>query len=109
MVDEGIKCLFRHRIDRIRPDQRFDIQHIAIGGILSSGARPEGTLNLCTRLAKWRESRAFKNLKVLGVGQLRVRNRDLALKSTELTSFFLAYARNLFLDQFVDKCVDPAD
>lgn len=54
MIAEGVEGGRRNSVYRIRPDQLFDVQHVAIGRVLSAGAGPEHALGL--RLA----ARAFQ-------------------------------------------------
>ncbi len=46
VIAEGVERGGRNGVHRVRPDQFFDVQHVAIGWILGAGAGPEHALRL---------------------------------------------------------------
>src|SRR5262249_7272790 len=46
VLAERRQRLRRHGVDGVRSDQLLDVHHVAIGGVLGAGARPERPLHL---------------------------------------------------------------
>ncbi len=55
VIEEGVDGRRRHRIDRVRADQRLDVEHVRILRVLGAGARPQDPLwagALCGHIGK---------------------------------------------------------
>src|SRR6185437_7222930 len=48
VIAEILDRLWRHRVHRVGPDEVFNVEHVAVRGILGAGARPQRTLDART-------------------------------------------------------------
>ena len=89
----------RHGVDRLAPDQRLDVEHVAVRLVLGAGRRPQGPLPGGALRLQRLPARRGDAAQVDLVRLLRVRDGDLAQQR------LLA----LLLDQLVGGGVDAAD
>ena len=78
MVAEGTDGGRRHRVDGIRTDQFFNIDHIAVIRILGAGTGPQHALSLGAALGKILPAILLKNAEIALISQLRISNGDLS-------------------------------
>ena len=78
MVAKSIESGGRDRIDRLRADQLFHVNHVAVGGILAAGAGPQHPLRLRAMRSQGLPCRAAENFFVEPIGELGIGNRHLA-------------------------------
>lgn len=100
----------RHGVDRVGPDQFLDVQHVTVAGTLRPRAGPREPLRLRAALGQGTPARTAEQLPVSLVGELRVRNRNLAAERLKPPLFpRVGRLRQPHLERRVDRCVDPAD
>ena len=78
VVLEGRDRLVRHRVDGLGRDQLLDVHHVAVVRVLRRGRRPEAALLRRALALEVLPARAGVGLEPVLVGELRVRDRELA-------------------------------
>ncbi len=100
----------RHGVDGIGADQLFDIEYVAISLVLGAGRRPQQPLWLGAVGFERVPARPGKQAQIALIGELGIGDGDLALERFEPFLFVRVIgARDLFVEQFVDRGVDAAD
>ena len=84
MIAEGVHRCGRHCADRFRGDQFLDIKHVAVGGVLGPGTRPQQPLDACALGPKLLPPRAGEKALVALIGKFRICDRDLTAEPGEL-------------------------
>src|SRR3954462_12820145 len=80
VILEGVDRLLRHRVHGLRADQLLDVDHVAIGRVLGRGRCPEAALRPRPLRPDPLPALARVELLVPLVGELRVRDGELALQ-----------------------------
>ena len=81
VVLERLDRLLGHRVHGLGADQLLDVHHVAVLRVLRRGRGPEAALRACAPFACQRlPALAREELLVALVGELRVRDRELALQ-----------------------------
>src|SRR6185295_16824703 len=80
VVLESLDRLLRHRVHRLGPDQLLDVDHVAVVGVLGRRRGPEAALLPRALRLESLPARAGVELLVALVGELCVRDRELALQ-----------------------------
>src|SRR6185312_593994 len=94
---------------RVRPDQLFNVEHIAILWIFGAGAGPEQPLALRALSGKSFPARGFNHLLVIAISLLGVGDGNLAAQRLEeLCVGSLGGFETLF-DDGVHQSIDSAD
>jgi hypothetical protein len=107
MAERGERC-GRNGVDRIRPDQFFDVKHVAVVRVLTPCARPEYALPLRTFRLQSFPPQPGKDPFVALVRELGVGNGDLAEEAFQ-ANFVGSCCRFQFLvDEAVHDRVDAA-
>ncbi len=110
VIAEGGECRGRKRVDGVRADQVFDVEHVAVVRILRAGARPERALNASALRFQFREAFARKDLFEPLVLHLRVRNRGFAEKAGESGLFvFVLRPADAEFELAINGGIDAAD
>ena len=84
MIAEGVHRCGRHCADRFTGDQSLDIKHVAVGGVLGPGTRPQQPLDACALGPKLLPPGAGEQTLVALVGKFRVCDRDLTAEPGEI-------------------------
>ncbi len=80
MIHEGIERGWRHRIDRIRADERVQVQRVGIERVLGAGAGPQGALDASALGGQSFPALAAEDLAEAGIGSLGIGDGDLAVQ-----------------------------
>ncbi len=81
MVLEGEDRLLGHRVDGVRADQLVDVQRVRVGRVLGRGGSPQDPLGSGALGGQVLPPGAAEGLEVVGVGEPRVGDRELALQA----------------------------
>src|SRR5277367_1571964 len=111
VIAESVKGGGRNGIDGVRADQFFDVDHVAIFGILGAGAGPEEALSLRTLVREGFPARAGEEFLILFVGEFGVGNGDLAVDAGDqraLGGIGVVVVHHL-LELAVNEGIDAAD
>src|SRR5579862_2109047 len=84
VIAEGVEGGRRNGVYRVRSDQFFDVQHIAISRVLGAGAGPQHALSLCSFGSQSLPAGRAEDLLILLVGLLAVRDRYFSLDTLQL-------------------------
>jgi hypothetical protein len=110
VVAIGIHCRRRHRVDRIHADQFVDIENIAVGLVLGSGARPQQALGLGALLRQTLPALVRVYSLVELIGEFGVGDCDFALQPLQLGLLGRVGGRgNLFVELIINQSIDAAD
>ena len=110
MVAEGLESCRRHGIDGVGADQLFDIEHVAIVFVFCAGRGPQQALRLGALGLELVPARSGEQVLVFLIGEFCIRDGDLALqRGKPLLLAGIVRLRDLLVEQFVDRAVDPAD
>ena len=110
MVAEGLESCRRHGIDGVGADQLFDIEHVAIVFVFCAGRGPQQALRLGALGLELVPARPGEQVLVFLIGEFCIRDGDLALqRGKPLLLAGIVRLRDLLVEQFVDRAVDPAD
>src|SRR5207244_4445060 len=80
MVLERANRLLRHRVHRARPDQLLHVHDVAVRRVFGRSGRPETALRVGALRSELLPALTGEDALVVLVGELRVRNRELALQ-----------------------------
>ena len=80
VVLKRLDRLERHRVHGVRPDQLLDVDHVAVVRVLRRRRRPEAALLRCALPARNSQRGRRRTSPGSAVGELRVRDRELALQ-----------------------------
>ena len=78
MIPEGANRLLGHRVHGVRADQLLDVDHVAVGRVLGRGGGPERPLRPRALRCELLPGGAGEEPLVLGIGELRVGDGELA-------------------------------
>ena len=99
----------RNCVDGVRPDERLDVEHVAVRRILRAGRCPQRTLHIRAVMLQLLPTLAAEGLFEELVGELGVGNRDLAEERADLGIIVLLQLRfHLLLGQRVDAANEKA-
>ena len=108
MVEKRLDRLGRHGVDRVAPDQRLHIEHVAIGRVLGAGRRPEQALRPRALGRERLPAVARDQLEIILISELGVGDRDLPAQRGERLGFGISRLQPR-VDRLVDPGVDAAD
>ncbi len=109
VILEGLVGRRRNGVDRVRPDQRLEIEHIAVRRILGAGRRPQRPLHVRAVMAQLLPTLAAEDLPEELVGEFGVGDGDLAEERADLRIVLLLELRlHLLFGQRVDAADEEA-
>ncbi len=110
VVAVGIHRRRRHRVDGVRADQLVDIENVAVGLVLGSGARPQQALRLGALLRQPLPALVRIYFSIELIGELGVGDRDFALQLLQLClGGRIGGCGDLLVELVIDQGVDAAD
>ena len=110
VIAESVNRGRRDGVDRVWPDQFLDIDDVTVVRILGAGAGPEYPLCLRAFRSQRFPARSGENLLVSLVGQLAIRDGNLAENALQLAfARRVAFLFDLFVQQRIHERVNAAD
>ncbi|GJE46385.1 hypothetical protein AEGHOMDF_5589 [Methylobacterium soli] len=110
MVAERVHGGGRHGVDGVGADQLLDVEDVRVGLVLGARRGPEQALRLGALLGQGRPARIREEALVALIGELGVRDRDLALEGFESRLLVgIVGGRDHRVEALVDRRIDAAD
>jgi hypothetical protein len=108
MIAEGVDGLGRRGVDGVDPDQRLNVEHVGIGGVLGAGGSPKQPLGPGAAVGQGLPAGRGDHLQIALVGDLGVGDGDLAPQALQLVRAGVPGLKAP-VDLLVDHAVDAAD